>query len=93
VKQLKELLESRGNVWVIREFLLSLMINEFVTGRVGSEEAGRLRELILDIVARSFRYHSNAERSHHRNQLATELDTERRRWDPDSGGETDELVA
>jgi len=89
VGQLKDLLADRGNVWVIREFLLALMIAEYVRGRVSSSETRSLRDLILDIVARSYKYRSNSERTHHRDRVAAELDSERRRWRDESEDDDD----
>lgn len=85
IDQLGELLADRGNIWVVRNFLLTLMIADYVRGRVREAEHQALRDLIVDIVGRSIKYRSGAERTAHRGQLAQQLESDRARWAAEDG--------
>ncbi|WP_148285562.1 SIR2 family protein [Microbacterium sp. B24] len=90
IDQLRDLLEKRGNIWVIRNFLLTLMIADYVRDRVRQADRLSLRDLILDIIGRSFSYHSAAEKTAHRGKLAQQLEADRSRWAADGGADFEE---
>lgn len=74
---LQDLIARRKNIWVIRNFLLPLLMSDWVGRNVASEDEDDLLQLCLDIALRSFRYESDAQRVAHREQIRQSLKRER----------------
>lgn len=69
VSQMREVLKSHRNMWVVRRFLLILCLGAFLDDRTSSREANDLLELCLDLAQRGNTYKSNEDEARHRDQL------------------------
>ena len=74
---LHNLIARRKNIWVIRNFLLPLLLSDWVGQNVASEDEDDLLQLCLDIALTSFRYDSDAQRVAHREQIRQSLKRDR----------------
>lgn len=72
-RALRDLVESRKNIWVVRNFLLPLLMNDYVSETVSQEDEDDLLNLCAEIVVRAHRYENDAQRRAHREQIRQSL--------------------
>lgn len=71
--QLGALLENKPNIWVIRHFLLPLLMSDYVYRRVATTDEAELVDLCLNLATSSYRYETERHRVAHRDQIRTNL--------------------
>lgn len=74
VAKVKDLIDGFGNLWVIRNFVGSLLFSSYVASGPKGQESSQLRDLCLDVIIGGYNYKSVQQRAVHRSQLAADLD-------------------
>lgn len=72
-KALRALLENRRNIWVVRNFLLPLLMNDYALENVSEDDDEDLRNLCAEIVVNAYRYEHDGQRRAHREQIRQSL--------------------
>jgi len=72
--KLTALLQFQGNIWIVRNFLLHLLVNTFQTDDVEPEDASDLLDLCVLIIQRSSNYKDEPEKSRHRGEIVKDLE-------------------
>lgn len=71
--QLRKLLASQGNIWIIRYFVFWLCASAYVNQAVADQDEDDLVELCVEIIDRGTRYSDNRERAANLNRIRQEL--------------------
>lgn len=87
-KALRALLENRRNIWVVRNFLLPLLMNDYALENVSEDDEEDLRNLCAEIVVNAYRYEHDGQRRAHREQIRQSL--KRARLDQSQPGAQDD---
>lgn len=73
IARVRTLVEGRAKVWVVRNFVLPLLIRAFVEDEVRASQSTELLNLCLDLYQESVSYADHARRVSHRNELSNEF--------------------
>lgn len=77
--KLTELLEGRGNIWIIRNFLLHFLLITYVEDEVPTADAETLLELSVSIIQKAIQYRDETERRQHATEIREDLQAQRLR--------------
>jgi hypothetical protein len=78
-KRIAALLEERGNIWIIRNFLLQLLVFTYIEDEVSEQDSTDLLELCVQIIQQSINYSSGPESQEHRAYVLKDLEGQRLR--------------
>lgn len=76
-KRVMDLLNDRGNIWIIRNFFLNLLVYAYSEDEVDEADADDLLELCLMIVEQASRYQDEPERRRHRDSVRRDINERR----------------
>jgi hypothetical protein len=78
VTRLNELLEGRGNIWVVRNFFVWNLVNVYVSDAARGESE-ELLEMVLDIIQQSTKYDSERSRLRYRDSIKKQIEAAKTR--------------